>query len=321
MYHALPCDTAGEHALATIKNWIRECVIEHEECDDGSLRLLPKRILEIEGDKLLLREDRTEPAHYACLSHCWGANGPQQRLTHGSYEIHKEGLIIEILPPTFYDAVQLCKRLHLRYIWIDALCIVQDDFEDWNETAGLMAEIYSNAYITIGASGAMDCTRGLYTKLPMRPKELGNAPGLFVMPLSRPHDDFGTLPLPLLTRAWVFQEHVVSPRFLHFGPGFLLWKCRNTQCTETGDVSSQGWAPFFYNLLNNQFPEIASQALKILDKVHSWHRIIEGYSNLKLTYDTDRLAAISAVVYRHMKNRAGDRYIAGMWENSLLPDL
>jgi len=84
--------------------------------------MLPKRILEIDGNHVYLREKIDTAAIYACLSHCWGPTGPTIRLDKASFGLLRDGIIIDQLPKTFADAVHLCARLHIDFIWIDACC-------------------------------------------------------------------------------------------------------------------------------------------------------------------------------------------------------
>lgn len=88
---------------------------------------LPKRILEIAAEHVFLREQPASPAPYACLSHCWGPNGPAVKLTAETFKCLREGLSIHDLPKTFQDAVEVCRHLGIHYVWIDALCKIYWD--------------------------------------------------------------------------------------------------------------------------------------------------------------------------------------------------
>lgn len=83
-------------------------------------------------------------------------------------KVHRmAGIPLDYLPRTFYDAVCSARnlhRLHVRYLWIDSLCIIQDDSEDWAVQSSEMAQIYSGAVMTIAASSAKDGSAGLFAK-------------------------------------------------------------------------------------------------------------------------------------------------------------
>jgi len=66
------------------------------------------------------------------------------------------------LPKSFRDAIQITRRLGYEYIWIDSLCIIQDDPADWERESAKMAEIYENAVLTIAVSDAVDSLRGCF---------------------------------------------------------------------------------------------------------------------------------------------------------------
>jgi hypothetical protein len=101
---------------------VSKCVENHAHCNQGEATRLPKRVLEISGDIVTLREDVAGLHNYACLSHCWGPKGPAIRLTSDTLEDFKRGLGVKELPLTFQESVQVCSRLSLKYLWIDALC-------------------------------------------------------------------------------------------------------------------------------------------------------------------------------------------------------
>lgn len=89
-----------------------------------------------------------ETGKYAALSHCWGPGYPLRSLN-GNIEDMKTRVNPEDLNNTFKNAIEVTKRLGLRYIWIDSLCIIQDDSNDWEEQAAQMVSIYKNAHVTI----------------------------------------------------------------------------------------------------------------------------------------------------------------------------
>jgi len=94
----------------------------HNDCMQRLVVPLPKRILHITADQVFLREQPAKSAPYACLSHCWGLNGPAIKLTAGTVGYLRNGLRTSDLPKTFRDAVEVCRHLEIHYLWIDALC-------------------------------------------------------------------------------------------------------------------------------------------------------------------------------------------------------
>ena len=127
-------DTSSLTSTRQIFDWLDDCRRNHPCCRKGYLeteekhgnpsckQYMPKRILEVSGHQLVLREHLTSTRQYACLSHSWGPHGVPLQLKASTLEGFKQGIPISALPKTFRDAVLTCLRLGIRLIWIDALC-------------------------------------------------------------------------------------------------------------------------------------------------------------------------------------------------------
>lgn len=122
--HYLPSgDTSSSKAFDTIRGWMDTCVAKHTVYCPGKLtKRLPKRVLELTDSHFYLRELSTAESIYACLSHCWGEDGPVLQLRSHNLDGMKNGIPISNLPRTFSEAMSICLRLGIRYVWIDALC-------------------------------------------------------------------------------------------------------------------------------------------------------------------------------------------------------
>ncbi|KAK4667357.1 hypothetical protein QC763_0056500 [Podospora pseudopauciseta] len=126
----------------------------------------PKRLLDVQGTELRLvaREEAFTAAQipkYAALSYCWGSTDDDARaqitLTQGSLVQHRLGIGFKRLPLSVQDAVAMTRALSLRYLWVDALCISQDDPADWDRQCVDMHKIYGNAFITLCAASSQSC--------------------------------------------------------------------------------------------------------------------------------------------------------------------
>jgi heterokaryon incompatibility protein (HET) len=150
-------------AYEHLKKWMKRCD-EHDECVIKDLpRPLPKRALEVVpgGALVMLRETNGQCGNYIALSHCWGTTH-RLTLTRANLNTLKDGIVISQLPATFRDAIYLAGALKIRYVWIDSLCIVQDDVADWEVEASKMGDVYANSYLSVAALSSTDDSSGCF---------------------------------------------------------------------------------------------------------------------------------------------------------------
>ncbi|KAF2649939.1 HET-domain-containing protein [Lophiostoma macrostomum CBS 122681] len=201
-------DTASEECLAFAATLFRDCYSSHLVCGQSNLPVLPSRVLRIPDDPqssgIRLLDSRGQRGIYAALSHCWG-KPPTLRTTKYTLDrYHQWGIHWLSLPKTFQDAVALCRALGFSYLWIDALCILQDSRSDWETESARMRDVYEGATLVIGASMASSDDDGF----------LGKRPGHF-----RAKGE------PLARRAWTYQERFLSRRYMSFTSQELRWRC------------------------------------------------------------------------------------------------
>ncbi|KAH7068668.1 heterokaryon incompatibility protein-domain-containing protein [Paraphoma chrysanthemicola] len=319
-------DTSSEHAFQMVSNWLQECSHNHNRCYKDKISCLPKRVLKITKTTVILREhvESSTPAKYACLSHCWGKQGPALQLKSETMDQLQSGVARELLPRTFKDAVEICERLGIYFLWIDAMCIRQDSFEDWESEASVMADIYEGAYLTIAATGSGDSDGGCFSHIrdEFSDVALGTTGlcarrGLPQFPTISTSFDYDTTDWPLLERGWVFQERRLSTRIIHYAKDQIFWECTSALLSSSGDQNWTTDRPFDNkNNIRNAMKYESGGGPK-----SSWRELIEMYSLLNFTKIRDRLPALGGVVKREMQRRQNDRYVAGMWEKTLLEDL
>lgn len=152
-------NTRSEGAFAQAAKWVDECYTSHRFCGDLRDGFAPSRLIEVGRNgarrvRLVERADLADQVKWACLSYVWG--GPQEvRATTSTLRKYiEEGIEVSELPPTLVDAVEVCRRLNIPYVWIDALRIIQDDRDDLLKELQAMPEIYQQGYLTICASRA-----------------------------------------------------------------------------------------------------------------------------------------------------------------------
>ncbi|KAF2122226.1 heterokaryon incompatibility protein-domain-containing protein [Lophiotrema nucula] len=251
------------------------------------------------------------------------------------------------LPRTFQDALTLVHRLGIQYLWIDSLCILQNNEADWLHEGSKMAEIYKNSFLTIAATRATDSTAGLFAMSPghlsrsyyydsqefrvrkLLPHDLGNRDGLS----------------PLLNRGWVLQERLLSPCIVHFSAHELWWECfeaTDCECKGPGksaftnlkkaDLSYDEWATSsvhcnphrneHLDLPDNYSLPVSSSSFagSTLRAPKRWRQLVEEYSSKILSYDKDILPAIQGLA-KEMHNIMRCEYLAGLWRDDIIVEL
>ena len=165
--------TASADSLCWLKTQIASCENDHKACVKArrGLKSTPHRLLLLNMDttpSVYLVEVSAEVQNYTCLSHCWGTRPLIRTLKSNVDQFKKDGIPWDSIPKTFQDAISVTGSLGVSYIWIDSLCIVQDDAEEWNIESANMADIYMGACLTIGATGAVDSSGGLFFDTPTK---------------------------------------------------------------------------------------------------------------------------------------------------------
>lgn len=168
------------------------------------------------------------------------------KLTRDELHRFQEGIPIDSLPQTFQDAIGIARRLRIRYIWIDSLCIIQQSDNDdlaWKREASLMDMVYSKSFCNISATWATNSSKGLfsnrnptflhYIEVDLHVK--GQAPGCKRYTVSDIKLMWRSelLEAPLSRRGWVLQERLLAPRILHFCRHELFWECCEKEASES----------------------------------------------------------------------------------------
>ncbi|KAE9363409.1 HET-domain-containing protein, partial [Stipitochalara longipes BDJ] len=287
---------------------------------------LPKRVIDVLAatpDVVLVNSDGGR-GQYTCLSHPWGDEVPL-RTTIRNLQTHQNRIPFEKLPLTFQDAVKITRRIGVRWIWIDSLCIIQDDSLDWEKESSTMAAIYSNSYLTIAATSSERPSDGFRS-----PRSMNLLDGFYFRDVTsqmeqcksiRGIQDFNqpTNSLPLLRRAWVFQERLLSPRVLHFAWCEMVWECRSgviCECTP-GDVDKS-----VIEGAKRLYHQATSECESVLLPFSTWCQLSRAYFKCRITFAEDRLPALSGLARAFQeKNPTVGRYLAGIWSDNLLRGL
>lgn len=146
---------------------------------------------------------------------------------------------MEELPRTFRDAVAITRQLGIRYLWIESLCILQDSEQDWHAESSKMSSIYQNSVLTIAASHGIDGSKGCFATRdgfltqPHPFVRLGSQGEKLLVARLGLAISWSAPPIMLLaTRAWVYQEEMLSKRVLYYHKSGLAWRCRTSKASE-----------------------------------------------------------------------------------------
>lgn len=143
-----------------IDTWLNNCSIDHTTCRQNSLAEKPTRLIDVDSVRLVdgLTCDKTQ--RYAALSHYWGAGRPYIVTTTVNLQQFNNKIYLQAMPQNFQDAIFATRRLNVRYLWIDSLCIIQDDMSDWAHEASKMGNYYRNAFIVLSSLSATNTSTG-----------------------------------------------------------------------------------------------------------------------------------------------------------------
>ena len=333
---------SSDEALQRVQRWYTTCVESHPKCQRSRVPL-PARVLDLaqlsSSGLIFLYLSAGEVEPYATLSYCWG-DGLPLKTTTTNLSQHCRGIQLQSLPRTLCDGVRVASFLGLQYLWIDALCILQDDVSDWAVQASLMTEIYEGSSLNISALSAKNCDSGFL----MERAETLSRVGTYRYPANSMDcgDVFVGRTLPskniddelLCTRGWAFQERLVSIASLHYTSRGILWECVSEITSETGLAAvgsvqtgqwKDGWADFkpkATTVVGDQV--IASLFLPHDNRAwalfHRWHTFVSTYSRRKLTRSQDRLPAVAGIA-RSIATNCGWQYLAGLWRENILSDM
>ncbi|KAK0130468.1 hypothetical protein ONS96_000987 [Cadophora gregata f. sp. sojae] len=292
--------------LAISKFWHDNCETTHQKCNRSiHSTFKPTRIVDLTATRPLLRtfKDEESISKYATLSHCWGLNHLPMLTKDMLISYHKEIPDIAI-SQTIRDAMQIALYLGYHYIWIDSLCIIQDDEEDWKRESASMSMVYGNSGINISAAGAIDGTIGCF--FPRNPNFLDKITivsgkrEIQYTSLPLRFDDWLLDTMPLMKRGWAIQERILARRTLHFAQSQLFWECRHLHACES--------IPHSYHKRGR----VTRISLNGVESVQLWKGIVQDYSECRLTKITDKLVAISGLA-QAIQSDISCRYVAGLW--------
>ena len=234
-------DLGSSKNFEQARMWYQECSSDHSDCQILETAQ-PRRLLDINSDApggprvaRLCENENGDPLKYATLSYAWGSSLPL-RTTKLNLKDHCVEIQLETMPRTFRDAIKIAQTLDFSYLWIDTLCIVQDDEDDWAHQSARMCDIYQGSSLNISALSSTNCEEGILNTACHTELLLGS----YLHPSSQRKLTIHVVSFPsrkgcfkfhashrdhLTTRGWALQELIVSCATLHYTDRGLFWEC------------------------------------------------------------------------------------------------
>ncbi|KAL6800567.1 heterokaryon incompatibility domain-containing protein [Trichoderma sp. SZMC 28012] len=305
---------------------IQECGSNHPRCLPPTRETLPTRVIDCtDPSKPHLFITQSAPSdYYVALSYVWGEAQPHRTIK-ATLSPYTEGIDTKYIPKTIRDAIKVTHSLGLRYLWVDAFCIIQDSDEDKAIEISRIRSIFRKAYVTIIAANADRVSKGF-----LNPRVLYNSP--CELPFRCPGGSIGTMFVqpfedgpkePVNTRAWCLEERVLSARALWYCSHTLQYECQmghKNVGSYQNMADSQDGIPrlpdrIFTPALSTLSQISATEADKEVSK--AWRNVLGLYSKRTLTKSHDRLIALSGIVAYFADFWPTSTYLAGLWEHQL----
>lgn len=330
----------SELSYSRARKYLRDCSANHTKCREFNLSHMPTRLLEVvtrpnspnpDEPHLIVRlVSNPPPAPYATLSYCWGGDQPG-KTTKRNVGTYSRNIPLDVLPLTIIDALTVTHGVGMKYLWVDALCIVQDSDQDKMNEISNMHLIYRGAFLTIAAGVASTSLDGF-----LRPrvhdrgyvfnvrvdspvgKQEGEIRQAIAMPVRLRRDQEM---LPLYTRAWTFQEGQLSTRVLAYGNRGMVFCCLESRHTDGGLEEPITTLRSIDDSIGASFKNLdpGNQSLGGVGHPLAWGVIVEAYTSRELTVGDDKLLAVMAIAEEYKRTKEGvGEYLAGLWRGDML---
>jgi hypothetical protein len=246
-------------------------------------------------------------------------------------QYRQAGFALSEAPPTIQDAIHICQQLDINYLWIDRVCIVQNNTTDKEKELAKMCDIYQNSWLTIVADSASGAEHGFLQDrnrletddcVISWASDTGEHAAVRIHPLVRTNEEDINW-APVAERGWALQERHLAARVVHFAARQIVWECPWTKASESFPNHCFSSIPQIGNiprLIDQVALEISDDRRLGVDGYFRWMMLVTECSQRKLTNPRDKLPAISGLATMAAKTSTftGDEYLAGLWRGDLI---
>jgi len=288
--------------LSVIRSWWQKCKTEHSECRKKAKALSFNhtsartvfRVIDVERNEVVIAP---KACSYIALSYVWGGiTAYQSKTFRKTSDVLTGDEIIPItrrrVPKTIRDAMRVTKLIGERYLWVDALCIVQDDDLEKAMTICQMNNIYQNSLLTIVAADGRDANSGL-VGLEAGSRLIRSVVGCvdsIYLTIAEPAPELNNSPWS--SRAWTYQEEQFSQRLLIFAHNRVYYKCSKGSFGEARPLKQLRDSILSTNL-EPKLVNISEEEDQVL---YAYTKHVEAYTSRNLTYEGDILHAFEGLM-------------------------
>ncbi|KAL8419318.1 hypothetical protein RB594_002514 [Gaeumannomyces avenae] len=331
--------------ISLVQSAIVDCERDHERCRPRtSETFFPTRLIDLgargpaSNPTLVVtaQSPRTSSNRkYATLSYCWGSSSEaasQLTTTRETFTQRSNGIPLNTMPNVVQDAIAVCHAIGIRYLWVDALCILQDDREDWARESELMGKVYAHSYLTVCAANSNSCRQPFLQRvhasskfLAFRSETYPHLDSKRMLFQGRLHKGevggrWGNIPGFLdskwFDRGWVLQERLLPLRCLVFKDQLFI-NCNDRIISGAGgnvDDNVQGEMTIT-GVIDKTKRILEHHRRPVWLAARFWDDIVMNSTSLELTNPNDRLPSLAGLAQQFgaaMEFLPSD-YLAGLW--------
>ena len=322
----LPKRSDSSTSLRFLRECLYSCEKLHSTCPSlhptSASYQMPTRLLQIDADhnvswRLVQTPDRTN-GPYAALSYCWG-KAVFAKTTRANIRRHLKRTSVYKLPVAFRDAISICRSAGIHRLWIDSLCIIQNDEQDWATESAKMADIFANAIFVIAAMSISSPEESLLAKSSTDVRqfalfdetEVSGMPQIFAKRTTlsgcQHSAQSAQSPTSLDKRGWAFQESFLATRMLCYTNNEVQWACAGLATCECGSPV-------------RPLIEVPRYSVNVEDPFRMWEDCVYDFATRALSFRKDKLPALAGVASRVFR-MTKSAYVAGLWRDRLLEEL